>query len=70
MSWTHLVKLREPNNQTSDSGTAWASEVRATYGGLFISAGAAVVVITRSDAALVLGAAWTGVFVDSYRTPK
>ena len=70
MSWTHLVKLREPNNQTSDSGTAWASEVRATYGGLSISAGAAVVVITRSDAALVLGAAWTGVFVDSYRTPK
>ena len=39
------------------------SEVRATYGGLFIGAGVAVLLIANSDAALVLGAAWTGAFV-------
>ena len=39
------------------------SEVRATYGGLFIGAGTAVVLIGNSDAALVLGAAWAGAFV-------
>lgn len=38
------------------------SEVRATYGGLFIGAGLAVVLIASSDAALVLGAAWVGAF--------
>lgn len=39
------------------------SEVRATYGGLFIGAGAAVVLIASSDAALVLGGAWAGAFI-------
>jgi hypothetical protein len=39
------------------------SEVRATYGGLFIGAGLAVSLIASSDAALVLGAAWGGAFV-------
>lgn len=35
----------------------------ATYGGLFIGAGFAVVLIASSDAALVLGAAWAGAFI-------
>lgn len=39
------------------------SEVRATYGGLFIGAGLCVLVIASSDAALVLGAAWAGAFI-------
>ena len=39
------------------------SEVRATYGGLFIGAGVAVVLIASSDAALVLGVAWAGAFI-------
>ena len=38
------------------------SEFRATYGGLFIGAGLAVVIIGSSDAAKVLGAAWAGAF--------
>ena len=38
------------------------SEFRATYGGLFVGAGAAVLSIGTSDAALVLGAAWLGAF--------
>lgn len=38
------------------------SEVRATYGGLFIGAGLAVVFIGNRNAALVLGAAWAGAF--------
>ena len=41
-------------------GRLGQSEVRATYGGLFIGAGVAVVLIASSDAALVLGAAWAG----------
>jgi hypothetical protein len=36
------------------------SEVRATYGGFFVGAGLAVILIGRRDAALVLGAAWGG----------
>ena len=44
-------------------GRLGQSEVRATYGGLFIGAGLAVVLIASSDAALVLGAAWAGAFV-------
>lgn len=43
-------------------GRLGTSEVRATYGGLFIGAGTAVVLIDNSDAALVLGAAWAGAF--------
>jgi hypothetical protein len=39
------------------------SEVRATYGGLFIGAGLAVTLTASSDAALVLGAAWAGAFI-------
>jgi hypothetical protein len=39
------------------------SEFRATYGGLFIGAGLAVLIIGSSDAAKVLGAAWAGAFV-------
>jgi len=39
------------------------SEFRATYGGLFIGAGAAVLIIGSSDAARVLGAAWAGAFI-------
>jgi len=38
------------------------SEFRATYGGLFIGAGLAVLAIGRREAALVLGAAWIGAF--------
>ena len=44
-------------------GKLGKSEVRATYGGLFIGAGLAVLLIGTSDAALVLGAAWAGAFV-------
>jgi len=36
--------------------------VRATYGGLFIGSGIAVMLIASSEAALVLGAAWGGAF--------
>lgn len=36
------------------------SEFRATYGGLFVGAGLAVILLASSDAALVLGAAWLG----------
>lgn len=39
------------------------SEFRATYGGLFVGAGLAVLVIGSSDAARVLGAAWAGAFI-------
>lgn len=38
------------------------SEFRATYGGLFIGAGTAVLVIGSREAALVLGLAWLGAF--------
>jgi len=44
-------------------GRLGTSEVRATYGGLFMGIGLAVVVLASSDAALVLGAAWAGAFV-------
>ena len=44
-------------------GRLGQSEVRATYGGLFIGAGLAVALIASSDAALVLGAAWAGAFI-------
>lgn len=44
-------------------GRLGLSEVRATYGGLFIAMGLAVIVIGNSDAAVVLGAAWAGAFV-------
>ena len=44
-------------------GKLGKSEVRATYGGLFIGAGLAVLIVGNSEAALVLGAAWAGAFV-------
>ncbi|MFM7252265.1 MAG: DUF4345 family protein [Ilumatobacteraceae bacterium] len=44
-------------------GRLGLSEVRATYGGLFIGAGLAVILIGNRDAALVLGAAWAGAFL-------
>ena len=44
-------------------GPLGISEFRATYGGLFIGAGAAVLLIGSREAALVLGAAWGGAFV-------
>lgn len=39
------------------------SEFRATYGGLFIGAGVAVLVSGSATAAAVLGAAWGGAFL-------
>lgn len=39
------------------------SEFRATYGGLFIGAGMAVLVSGSTTAATVLGAAWGGAFL-------
>ena len=39
------------------------SEFRATYGGLFAGAGAAVLLLASRDAALVLAAGWLGAFV-------
>ncbi|MFM7224990.1 MAG: DUF4345 family protein [Actinomycetota bacterium] len=42
--------------------TLGVSEVRATYGGLFLGAGVAVMLLGSSDAALVLGTAWLGAF--------
>ena len=44
-------------------GKLGLSEFRATYGGLFIGAGLAVLLIGNSQGALVLGAAWGGAFV-------
>lgn len=44
-------------------GRLGLSEVRATYGGLFIGAGPAVTLIGNRDAALVLGAAWARAFI-------
>lgn len=41
-------------------GPLGVSEFRATYGGLFIGAGLAVLLIGTREAALVLGAAWGG----------
>lgn len=43
-------------------GRLGVSEVRATYGGLFVGAGLAAILIGSRDAALVLGAAWAGAF--------
>ena len=44
-------------------GRLGVSEFRATYGGLFIGAGLATLLIGTREAALVLGAAWGGAFV-------
>lgn len=44
------------------SSTLGVSEFRATYGGLFISGGLAVLVIQSGDAATVLGCGWAGAF--------
>ncbi len=44
-------------------GRLGVSEFRATYGGLFIGAGLATLLLGSRDAALVLGAAWGGAFV-------
>ena len=44
-------------------GRLGVSEFRATYGGLFIGAGLAVILSAAPDAALVLGAGWIGAFV-------
>lgn len=41
-------------------GPLGVSEFRATYGGLFLGAGLAVLLIGTREAALVLGAAWGG----------
>ena len=38
------------------------SEFRATYGGLFVGAGTAVLIIGSREAAMVLGSAWAGAF--------
>lgn len=43
-------------------GKLGVSEFRATYGGLFIGAGAAVLAVGSADVALVLGVAWLGAF--------
>jgi len=43
-------------------GPLGISEFRATYGGLFIGAGVAVLVLGSADAAVVLGVAWLGAF--------
>jgi hypothetical protein len=40
--------------------TLGVSEFRATYGGLFAGAGAAVLLLASRDAALVLAAGWLG----------
>lgn len=53
---SRVIGLRIP-------GRLGLSEVRATYGGLFIGAGLAVILIGNRDAALVLGAAWAGAFL-------
>lgn len=44
-------------------GRLGVSEFRATYGGLFLGAGLAVLLLGSRDAALVLGAAWGGAFI-------
>lgn len=41
-------------------GLLGVSEVRATYGGLFLAAGVAVLALDSTDAAMTLGAAWGG----------
>lgn len=43
-------------------GRLGMSEFRATYGGLFIGAGVAVLALGSREAALVLGLAWLGAF--------
>ena len=45
------------------AGLLGVSEFRATYGGLFIGGGLAVVLVQRGDAAAVLGTAWAGAFI-------
>ena len=50
-----VVGLRIP-------GPLGISEFRATYGGLFIGGGLAVLVIQSGDAATVLGCGWAGAF--------
>ena len=44
-------------------GLLGMSEFRATYGGLFIGGGVAVLAIRNGDAATVLGCGWGGAFV-------
>lgn len=44
-------------------GQLGVSEFRATYGGLFIGAGLATLILGSRDAAVVLGAAWAGAFL-------
>ncbi len=44
-------------------GNLGLSEFRATYGGLFIGAGLATLILGSRDAALVLAAAWGGAFL-------
>ena len=44
-------------------GPLGVSEFRATYGGLFIGGGLAVVLVQSGDAAAVLGTAWAGAFI-------
>ncbi|MFZ9384930.1 MAG: DUF4345 family protein [Ilumatobacteraceae bacterium] len=51
-----VVGLRIP-------GLLGISEFRATYGGLFIGGGLAVLILQSDDAATVLGCGWVGAFI-------
>jgi hypothetical protein len=42
------------------NGVLGRSEFRATYGGLFLSAGVAAILIRSHDASLILACAWLG----------
>ena len=63
-----VMGLRWPRPVSARIGLALpsalgVSEFRATYGGLFIGAGGAVLLSGSTTAATVLGAAWGGTFV-------
>ncbi len=63
-----LIGLLWPRQVSTRIGLALpsqlgVSEFRATYGGLFVGAGGAVVLSGSTAAATVLGAAWGGAFV-------
>ena len=51
-----VVGLRLP-------GLLGVSEFRATYGGLFIGGGLAVLILRSDEAATVLGCGWGGAFI-------
>jgi hypothetical protein len=58
--WPRQVSARIGLVLPTNLGVA---EFRATYGGLFVGAGGAVVLSGSTAAATVLGAAWGGAFV-------